>query len=151
MHNKKMPALILSSRSQSTAFAVANINRYKSRTCAFFATSHRFRDIHFSKFITLKLSVNVIAHKIRSCAIRWQIPEFISNSNSNICIFQRLLVYTAIWKVWPWKLRSRSWVQHSQWSHSMENINLYTSHTWVFSPALVNRDINISKYVTLKI
>ena len=35
--------------------SMANINRYKTQTWAFFASSHRFRDIHISKFVILKI------------------------------------------------------------------------------------------------
>ena len=31
-------------------------------------------------------------YNIRSGAIRWQIPVFLSDGNSHVCIFQRLLV-----------------------------------------------------------
>ena len=42
-------------------------------------------------------------------------------------------------------------VQHSQWSHSMTNINLYESHTWqVFARCHRFRDIQISKLVNFK-
>ena len=42
-------------------------------------------------------------------------------------------------------------VQHSRWSHSMANINLYRSHTWAFFSSFhLFRDILISKFVTLK-
>ena len=34
--------------------SMANINLYEGHTCAFFACSHHFRDIHISKFVNLK-------------------------------------------------------------------------------------------------
>ena len=41
--------------------------------------------------------------------------------------------------------------QHSQWSHSIANINLYKSHTWaLFACSHRFRAIHISKFVILK-
>ena len=37
------------------SYLIANINLYKSSTWEFFASSHRVRDIHISKFVTLKI------------------------------------------------------------------------------------------------
>ena len=67
-------------------FSMDNINLYKSRTYAFFASFHRFPDTHISKFVTFKMYVNLMYH-IRSDAIRCQIHDFLSESNGNVCIF----------------------------------------------------------------
>ena len=40
--------------------------------------------------------------------IRLQISDILSGGNSNVCIFERLLVKIANWNVWPWKFRARS-------------------------------------------
>ena len=42
-------------------------------------------------------------YNIRSGAIRWKIPDLLSDGNSNVCIFQHLLVKIVTWKVSPWK------------------------------------------------
>ena len=53
--------------------------------------------------------------------------------------------------VWPWKLSSRSWSTHSQWCHSMTNINLCKSHmTYFCDSSNCLWDINISNFFTLK-
>ena len=36
--------------------------------------------------------VKVMTYNIRIGAIRWKIPDFLSDSNGNVCIFHRLLV-----------------------------------------------------------
>ena len=42
-------------------------------------------------------------------------------------------------------------VKHSQWFHSIANINLYKSHTLAFFASSRRfRDINISKFVSVK-
>ena len=40
-----------------------------------------------------------MAYNIRSVAIRWQIPDFLSEGNGNVHIFQRLAVKMATSKV----------------------------------------------------
>ena len=40
--------------------------------------------------------MKVAMYNIRSGAIRWQIHYFLSDGNSNVCIFQRLLVKIAL-------------------------------------------------------
>ena len=50
-------------------------------------SSHRFRDINISNFVTLKMKVKVMMDSIRSSTIRLQISDFLSDSNSNVCIF----------------------------------------------------------------
>ena len=62
-----------------------NINLYQNHTLAFFASSLRFRDIHISKFVISKMYFKVMTHNIHSGAIRWQMPDFLSDSNSNVC------------------------------------------------------------------
>ena len=39
-----------------------------------------------------------MTYNIPGGAIRWQIPDFLSDSNSNVCTFQRLLVKIAALK-----------------------------------------------------
>ena len=53
-------------------------------------------------------NINVIMYNICSGTIGWKIPNFLSDCNSNACIFQPILVKIATWKVWSWKFRSRS-------------------------------------------
>ena len=69
------------SRSWSTAFVLVPFDvKYQpqvSPAWAFFASFHRFRDIHISKFVTLKMDVKVVMYNIRSGAIRWKIPDFL--------------------------------------------------------------------------
>ena len=50
-----------------------------------FASSHCFRDIHISKFPTLKMYVKAVMYKICSDATRWKMPDFQSDGNSNVC------------------------------------------------------------------
>ena len=52
------------------AHLMANINLYKNRTCAVFACSHRFQDIHISKFVTLTMKLNVSMLNNSSVVIR---------------------------------------------------------------------------------
>ena len=94
--------------------SMANINVYKSHrpTRAFFVSSNRLRDIYILTFVTWKMLVKVMKYNIRIGAIRWmQILDFLCDGNSNVCIFQRLLVKIATWKVWLWKFRSRSQIK----------------------------------------
>ena len=63
---------------------MANINRYTSHARAFFAGIRRFRDIHVSKFVPLKIIFNVITYNIRCGAIRWKMFDFLSDVNSNV-------------------------------------------------------------------
>ena len=56
-----------------------------------------------------------------------------------------------MWKIWPWKFRSRS-RSHSQWSHSMANIKVYKRYNWaVFVSFHPFQYISISNFVSLKI
>ena len=48
--------------------SMGHINLYKSHTCAFFASSHRFRDIHISKFVILKMYFKVMMLKTSAVA-----------------------------------------------------------------------------------
>ena len=61
-------------------------------------------------------------YNIRNGAIRWKIPDFLSDVNSNVCIFlQLLLVKKALEKI-DLEIRGQAHdVQHSQWHHSMAN------------------------------
>ena len=69
---------------------MATINLYKRHTWAFFASFHRFQDIHISKFVTWKMEGKVMMYNISSGAIQWQIHDFLSNGNSNVCIFSSM-------------------------------------------------------------
>ena len=51
--------------------SMENIDVYKSRTGALFASSYRFWDIHVSQFMTLKMYVKVIMYNTRRSASRW--------------------------------------------------------------------------------
>ena len=51
--------------------SIANINLYKCHTWVFFPSSHSFRDIHISKFVTLNMQLKVTMYNIRSDAIQW--------------------------------------------------------------------------------
>ena len=108
---------------------MANINLYKRHIiCSFFATTYRFPDIHISKFVTFNIWVLVMIYNIRSEAIRWQIPDFLSDGNSNVCIFIAFTYQNSHLKMKLENLGLGHGLQHSQWSHSMANINLYKSH-----------------------
>ena len=90
---------------------MANINLYKSRTWAFLASVHRLPDIKYYmisiNFVTLKIYIKVTLHNIRNGAIRWQISDFLSDSNNNIFSTSHHL-RNICQKFWPWKWRSRS-------------------------------------------
>ena len=43
--------------------------------------------IHFLKFVILKMYVNVLMYNVRSGIIRWHIPDFLSDCNSNVSSF----------------------------------------------------------------
>ena len=60
----------------------ANINLCKSRSWAFFASSHSFQDIHISNFVTLKCRSK---YNIGVGAIQCIIADFLSDGNSNVC------------------------------------------------------------------
>ena len=55
---------------------------------SFLVSSHRFRDIHILNFVTLKMQDKIMMDSIRSGTIRLQIPDFLSDGNSNVCIFR---------------------------------------------------------------
>ena len=64
--------------------SIANTNLHKSHTCHFLASSHRFQNIHISKFVFFKMQVKVMTCNNRSVASRWQIPDCLSDGNSNV-------------------------------------------------------------------
>ena len=47
----------------------------------------RFRDNRVSKFVILKMYVQVMMYNNRSGTIQWQIYDFLTDGNSNVCIF----------------------------------------------------------------
>ena len=44
-----------------------------------------FRDIYISKLMTLEMQVKIMTYNIRSGAIRWQMHDFLSDGNRNVC------------------------------------------------------------------
>ena len=66
---------------------MANINLCKSRSSAFFVSSHHFQDIHISKVETMKMYVKVMMYNIRSCTVRLQVSHFLSDDNGNVLTF----------------------------------------------------------------
>ena len=75
---------------------------------------------------------------IRSGAIRWQIPDFMSDRN-NILIFPAFACQNNHLKFDLENVGQGNRLQHSQWQHSiyniqhsMANISLYKSHTLIF-------------------
>ena len=68
---------------------------------------------------------------IRTGTIRLQIPDFLSDGNNNnmFAFFEHLLVKIVNWKVELENMWKGHKVQHSKWSSSMANINLYKLHT----------------------
>ena len=75
--------------------SIENINLYKSHSWVYFAGSHRFKDIHHFRMCD-RVKMLVTTKNIRSGAIRWKIRDFLSRGNSNVCIFQHLLVNIVI-------------------------------------------------------
>ena len=79
----------LRSRSWSTAFAMFPFDGkhqpLQSHTLEhFFASFHRYS--HF-KICDREIVIKIMTYNIRSGAIRWQTPDFLSVGNGNVCIF----------------------------------------------------------------
>ena len=132
----------------------ANIVLYKNSYLNIIANSHHFRDIHISKFVTLKMLVKVITYNIRSGAIRWQIPDFISDNICHVCSnFHRLRGFSK-WrkmpKLLPWKFRSRSLsTTFEMFPFDGKYQPLWKSNLNIFRwLSLFFLDIHISKFVT---
>ena len=66
---------------------MADIDIGKGHTWAFLASSHLFQDIHISNFMTLQIQIKVMMYIVCSGVIRWQLPGFLSDGNSNGWIF----------------------------------------------------------------
>ena len=81
------------------------------------------------KCLILRMKVNVTEHNNHNGAIRWRI----STSAKVIWqIFAKALTVSQILKFKICQLENVGQghrVQHSQWSHSMTNINIYENHT----------------------
>ena len=71
---------------------MVNINRYKNHIRAYLVSSNRFRDIHITNFVTLKMLDNVMMNSIRSGPFDC---KYLSQScgNSNVCILHFSSVY----------------------------------------------------------
>ena len=102
-------------------------------------------NIHVSKFVTLKMQVKVTMYNIRS-AIRWQIPDFLSDSNSNICnFFLRFLLKIATSKVCPSKFRSRSRstiFAMISFDDKYQNLQTSSLHFFIFAKVQIDRHIH---------
>ena len=99
--------------------SMANIKLYRSRTWVFFASSPDFEISTFYNSLPWKCRSRswstTISDVIRWQMIyyyqwrhSWQIPDFLSNGNSSVSIFQNLLVKIATWTVCPSKFRSQT-------------------------------------------
>ena len=64
---------------------MVTFNQYKSNYLIVFAYSHRFRNIHIEKIVTLKISVK------DGGGIRWQIGDFLSDGDSYVWSLSHLL------------------------------------------------------------
>ena len=87
--------LILKNQVKPTEYNIRNGPiRWQITTCIkvipehFFVSCYSFPDIHISNFVTLKMQVKVIMDSFRSGAIGLQISYFLSDGNSNVCIFR---------------------------------------------------------------
>ena len=116
------------------------------------ALSANLRYLHLQKFVTLTMQVKVMMYNIHSGAIRWQIPDFISDGNSNVQhICSAYLSKQPLENFYLGNVGYSRGVQQSIWTHSMAHINLYKSHTLALLASSHHfRDIHISKFVTLK-
>ena len=135
--------------------SMANINFYKSHTWAFFVSSHSFPDIHFAKFVTIKIYVKVMMYNILSGAIQTQISDFIYDGKSNFAFSSG---YLSTWEVWPRKFRFRSLSITFcscgiQWRLLINSINVIRrERSSIFCASSYHlRDINFLKLLTLKI
>ena len=87
--------------------SMANINLHKNHTWVFFALTV-FQIFTFRiSWPWKKRCVKIMMCNIWSGAIRWQIPDFLSDDNSNVCILQQILIKIANSKILSWKLKSR--------------------------------------------
>ena len=67
---------------------------------------------------------------IRSGIIRLQMPDFLSDGNSNVCIFRTLICQNSQFGKFDLEnLGKGQGVQHSKWSSSMANIIPYKLYT----------------------
>ena len=97
------------------------------------------------------MKVEITEYTIHNGAIRWRI----STSVKVIWrVFAIALLVSDRWMFQICYFESLGWgdeVQYAQRSYSMENINLHKSRPSIFANFHRFRDINISKFVTLKI
>ena len=135
MHYKKI--FVLENEGQGVQHSqwsnsMVNSNIYQSQNWALFAGSHLFRHIHVSKFVTLKI-------RSRSLCTTFEVAPFDGNYLTSylmvIVMFVFLSLYLSKYPLEKFALENLGLyhgVQHSQWSRSMANINLYKSHSWTF-------------------
>ena len=71
-------------------------------------------------------------YNTHSDAIQWQIPDFLSNGDSNVCIFSIYLLKLPPENIDLENLGQGHGVQFSQWRHSMENIKIYKCCFYIF-------------------
>ena len=93
------------------------------------------------------MQVNVTMYNLLSGILRWQIPDYLSDENSNVCIFQPILIKIATWKFDLANLGQGNLVHHSQLCRSIANINLHKSNTEHFCASSYRlREINILNF-----
>ena len=108
--------------------SMANINLYESQTWAFFASSHRFRDVHISKCLTVKILVKVIDYSIRSYPTRWRISTCIKVIRRIFAVASTVSEILILYTFELWHFYQGHVVEKWYLRCSIANVNLHNSH-----------------------
>ena len=95
-------------RQWQSSHSVANIKLNTYHIWSFFASSHRFKDIHILNLMTLKCMSKPWCTTFAGAPYDGKYLISYLMAIIMAVFSQPILVKIAQWKVWPWKLRSRS-------------------------------------------